>query len=516
MIVGVLGAGTMGAGIAQLAAASGARTLVHDPDADALERGLERARKRLDDEASVEPAAELSALADADIVIEAAPESLELKRELFTSVAQVVREDCVLASNTSSLSVTEIAAGVPGPERVVGMHFFNPAPVMKLVEVVAGEHTAEAALETTRELGRAMGKHVIDAADVPGFLVNRCYRPFSLEALRLVEEGLASPEQVDRVCRLGGGFRMGPFELMDLVGIDVGFEIAKSFYEQSFGEPRWRPSTLAARKVASGHHGRKTGRGWYAYPEDGEHRPPDPDPPEAGGEGLVVIGGWTALAEDLREAAEAAGWRVADPEEAAGEGVPALVVDCGGLDMEAVDGPEEGVLEGDEAADAPRAPLQGGPQVILCEEGPLAELDPEGAAAGFFAAAPLGGLVELTRSPTTSDAAARAAEAFFSSLCRHVEWVGDAPGLVLGRIVCQLVNEACFALGGGVGAAEDIDAGMVLGLNHPRGPLEWGDAIGASSVLGVLAALYDEYREERYRPAPALMRAVRTGTPLRP
>jgi 3-hydroxybutyryl-CoA dehydrogenase len=494
VIVGILGAGTMGSGIAQLAAAAGARTLVHDPDGDALERGIARARKRLDEEtgARLEPTAEIAALADADVVIEAAPESLELKRELFGRVAEAVRDDCVLATNTSSLSVTEIAAGVPGPERVVGMHFFNPAPVMKLVEVVAGEASGEPALERVRELGRAMDRHVIDAADGVGFLVNRCNRPFGLEALRLVQEGLATVEQVDRICRLAGGFRMGPFELMDLVGIDVGFEVAKSFYTQSFGEPRWRPSTLQARKVASGDHGRKTGRGWYEYPEDGKHRPDDPDPPESGGDGLVVIGGWTALADELREAAEEAGWRVEEP----GKQVPALVVDCGGLDD-----------------DAP--PLQGGPQVILCDEAPLAELDPEGSAAGFFAAPPLGALVELTRSPTTSDAAARAAEAFFTSIGRHVEWVGDAPGLVLGRIVAQLVNEACFALGDGVGAPEDIDAGMVLGLNHPRGPLEWGDAIGPSSVLGVLAGLYDEYREERYRPAPALLRAVRAGTPLR-
>ena len=348
---------------------------------------------------------------------------------------------------------------------------------------------------------------MIDAADGPGFLVNRCNRPYALEALRLVQEGLATVEQVDRICRLGGGFRMGPFELMDLVGIDVGFAVSKSLYAQSFGEPRWRPSMLAARKVASGTHGRKTGRGWYEYPEGGEHRPPDPEPPEAGGDGLVVIAGWTALADELRAAAEAAGWRVAD---AGTDEVPALIVDCGGLDLETVDGPEEGVVEG-----APHAPLQGGPQVILCDEGPLAELDPEGSAAGFFAAAPLGGLVELTRSPTTSDAAARAAEAFFGSLGRHVEWVGDAPGLVLGRIVAQLVNEACFALGDGVGSPEDIDAGMVLGLNHPRGPLEWGDAIGPASVVAVLAGLYEEYREERYRIAPALLRAVRTGTLLR-
>ena len=292
MIVGVLGAGTMGSGIAQLAAASGADTLLYDPDKAALASGIRSIGARLAREVEkgrleagkagmVEAAEELDELIVADIVIEAAPESLELKRNLFGRVAGIVRDDCVLASNTSSLSVTEIAAGVPVPERVVGMHFFNPAPVMKLVEVVAGERSGEAALQTTRELGRAMERHVIDAADGPGFLVNRCGRPFSLEALRIVQEGLATVEQVDRICRLGGGFRMGPFELMDLVGIDVGFEVSKSFYAQSFGEPRWRPSMLAARKVASGDHGRKTGRGWYEYPEDGEHRPPDPDPPEA-------------------------------------------------------------------------------------------------------------------------------------------------------------------------------------------------------------------------------------------
>ncbi len=521
MVVGVLGAGTMGAGIAQLAAAAGARTLVHDPDAAALERGLAGIAARLEREVekgrlaagaagALEAAPELGALADADVVIEAAPESLELKRELFGRVAEVVRADCVLATNTSSLSVTEIAAGVPGPERVVGMHFFNPAPVMELVEVIAGERSGEPALETTRELGRAMGRRVIDAADGPGFLVNRCNRPFGLEALRVVQEGLATHEQVDRICRLGGGFRMGPFELMDLVGIDVGLAVSKSFHAQSFGEPRWRPSMLAARKVAAGDLGRKTGRGWYEYAEGTSHRPEDAPPPErGGGDGrLVVIAGDSPLAAALADAAEAAGWRVAEPEEAEGDEVPALVVDCGGLE------PEVAVQE-DNGGLSAGAPLQGAPQVILCDEAPLAELDPEGGAAGFFAAVPLGGLVELTRSPTTSDAAARAAEAFFGSVGRHVEWVGDAPGLVLGRIVCQLVNEACFALGEGVGAADDIDAGMVLGLNHPRGPLEWGDAIGPATVLGVLAGLCEEYREERYRAAPALLRAVRTGATLR-
>src|SRR3954447_5179609 len=279
----------MGAGIAQLAATAGARTLLHDPVPDALERGvagirrrLERAaeRGRLDEQDAraaagrLEAVSELEALAPCGLVIEAVPERLELQRELFAAVAGIVAEDALLATNTSSLSVTAIAAGLPHPERVVGMHFFNPPPVMKLVEVVAGDATAADAVERARAAGEAMGRHPIEAADVAGFLVNRCNRPFGLEALRLVQERLATPEQVDRICRLGGGFRMGPFELMDLVGIDVGFEVAKSFMELSFGEPRWKPSPLQARMVAAGRLGRKTGRGWYEY-GTGPHRADD-------------------------------------------------------------------------------------------------------------------------------------------------------------------------------------------------------------------------------------------------
>jgi 3-hydroxybutyryl-CoA dehydrogenase len=335
-----------------------------------------------------------------------------------------------------------------------------------------------------------MGKHVIDAADGAGFLVNRCNRPFALEGLRLVEQRLATPEQVDRVCRMAGGFKMGPFELMDLVGVDVGFTISRSFFEQSFGEPRWRPSPLAARAVAAGRHGRKTGEGWYRYP-DGP--PPDPEPPErGGGDGLVVIAGESDLAEELAGAAISAGWDVAAPEEAEGE-VPELIVDCGGH----------------------ASVLQGGPQLLLCDAAPLAAQDPGGPSAGFHLLPPFGRLVELTASPTTAPATLAAAERFFATLGMASERVGDAPGLVLGRIVAQLVNEACFAVGEGVGTPADVDAGMVLGLNHPRGPMEWGDEIGAEQVLVLLTALQEEYREERYRPAPALLRAARAGEPLR-
>jgi 3-hydroxybutyryl-CoA dehydrogenase len=386
--IGVLGAGTMGNGIAQLAARSGARTLLYDPIPEALQRGLERARDGLQKEAAkgrltqeeaqagierLEAVEDLAAFAPCELVIEAVPERLDLKHDLYRQLSEIVSEECVLATNTSSLLVTAIAAGARSPERVVGMHFFNPAPIMRLLEVVAGEQSSEDALALAHTTGEAMGKTVIRAHDGPGFLVNRCNRPFGLEALRLLTERIADIETIDRVVRVEGGFRMGPFELMDLVGVDTGLEISKSFYEQSFGEPRWRPSPIAARYVAAGLHGRKSGRGYYDYSSD-PYRPPDPDPPAR--------------------------------------------------------------------ADANVRPAVGG---------------------------------------------------------------------VLERIVCQVINECAFALGEGVGSAEDIDTGMVLGLNYPRGPLAWADEIGLDHVLAVLDGLWEQYREERYRPAPALRGLVRAG-----
>jgi 3-hydroxybutyryl-CoA dehydrogenase len=496
----------MGSGIAQLACISGARTLLHDPIPDALQRGIGAIHKQLDravergrmtaEDATaarerLEPAAELTDLGPCELVIEAAPESLELKREMFGKLADgVVGAECVLATNTSSLLVTAIATAVEHPDRVVGMHFFNPAPVMRLLEVVAGPESSEAALATARAAGEAMGKVVIDAVDGPGFLVNRSNRPFGLEALKLLSERIAGVPEIDRIFRLEGGFRMGAFELMDLVGVDVGFDVARSFYEQSFYEPRWRPSMITSRTVAAGHLGRKSGRGFYDYSNgtDG-YREPDPEPlTPGGGDGMVVIAGDCALAEEMSGAATDAGWDVRTPETAAGE-VPFLVLDC-------------------TLGDEPPAPLEGGPQAILCAAGSLAALDPGGAAVGFHALPPLdeSRLVELTRGADTAGSAVEAAEHFFATLGKHTAWVGDGPGLVLGRIVCQVINECAFSLGEGVGSAEDIDAGMVYGLNYPRGPLAWADTIGLDHVLTVLDALYDERREERYRTAPELRR----------
>jgi len=508
--IGVAGAGTMGAGIAQLGCQAGARTLLYDPDPQALARGAERIatqlrrsaeRGRLTQAQSTRAIARLqlvsepAGLAECELVIEAAPESLELKRKLFTEIARHVSDDCVLATNTSSLLVTAVASPLPHPERVVGMHFFNPPPVMALLEVVSGVESSPEAVALAHAAGEAMGKRVIDAVDGVGFLVNRCNRPFGLEGLRLVSERIATIAQVDSSCRLGAGFRMGPFELMDLVGVDVGLDISRSFYEQSFGEPRWRPSPITVKTVAAGRYGRKRGRGYYEYPEGERHRPDDLEPPAAGGgDGVVVIAGETQLAIEIAQAADMAGWTVAAPGDAQELDAPFLILDLTG-------------------GEAPEAPLQGAPQAICLHAGSLTALDPGGSAVGFHALPPLSGsrLVELTAGPDSAESAIAAAERFFYSLGKHVAWVSDGPGLVLGRIICQVINEAAFALGEGIGSREDIDAGMVHGLNYPRGILAWADAIGLDHVLGVLDALNLEYGEERYRAAPSMRRLALSG-----
>ena len=290
--VGVVGAGTMGAGIAQIAALGGYETYLYEIDQKQLDRGLEMIRngmrrgaergrwseseaaaalERLRTDTLIEP------LHDCELVIEAAPEDLELKRNLFERLASVCGEGCVLATNTSSLSVTAIAAAVGRPERIVGMHFFNPPALMQLVEIVSGDESGEAALGLATETARGMGRTPIRARDSVGFVANRCVRPFFLESLRMLGEGVAPHDEIDRIVRLGAGLRMGPFELMDLIGIDVNFAVAKSFWEQSFGEPRWRPTAIHERMVASGRLGRKTGRGFYRYEKEIPHRPRDPD-----------------------------------------------------------------------------------------------------------------------------------------------------------------------------------------------------------------------------------------------
>ena len=285
----------MGAGIAQLAGLGGYATYLYDPDRAALDRGLERLERDLGrgvernrwSETEAEAASsrvggvtDLEALSECDLVIEAAPESLNLKRDLFGRLEALCAPEAVLATNTSSLPVGEIAAEAARPERICGMHFFNPPALMRLVEIVAAEATAEPALADAEEVGRKMGRTPVRCTDSPGFIVNRCNRPFALESLRMLEQGLATATEIDLVLREDGGYPMGPFELMDLIGIDVNLEVARSFHRQR-PLARWEPSPISERMVAEGRLGRKSGAGFYEYGDRAAERDagqPDPAP----------------------------------------------------------------------------------------------------------------------------------------------------------------------------------------------------------------------------------------------
>jgi 3-hydroxybutyryl-CoA dehydrogenase len=276
--IGVIGAGTMGAGIAQVAAQSGYGVVLYDVTDEVVENAIGKLgatlqklvdKGRMNAEARtallerITPTSTLAAMHPAQVVIEAAPERLDLKQKIFADLAAHTAPSAILATNTSTLSVTQIAAGVSNPQRVVGMHFFNPAPILPLVEVISGVQTDSEVADTIFALAEKMGKQPVRAKDVPGFIVNRVARPFHLEGLRLLEQNVADAATIDRLLREGGGFKMGVFELQDLIGIDINYAASNSVYEAYHHAPRFRPSFRQRQQVESGNLGRKTGTGWY-------------------------------------------------------------------------------------------------------------------------------------------------------------------------------------------------------------------------------------------------------------
>ena len=331
--VAVLGAGTMGAGIVQVAAEAGVPVMVHDPVPGAVDRARERISRFLarrvekgemsaqDRESAmgcIQAAQRVEELAGSDLVVEAIPEDLELKREAFRLLDAASAPSTVLASNTSSLSIARIASATQRPERVLGMHFFNPVPLMPLVEVIAGPLTDPAITDSVALLARRLGKTPVVAADTPGFIVNRVARPFYLEALRILGEGAAGVEAVDGAMR-GIGFRMGPFELIDTIGLDVNLAVSQSVHEQFFGDSRYRPHLLQRTLVDAGRLGRKAGGGFYEYDADGarvgawsglERRPDGPRPARLDEQQIAA----RILAAIVNEAASAVAEGVAAPE----------------------------------------------------------------------------------------------------------------------------------------------------------------------------------------------------------
>ncbi len=500
--LGVVGAGTMGSGIALTGLSAGLPVALYDTSPEALGRADAYLRKHLA-KAGKQAALgdlrltdQLHDLSGCDVIIEAAPEDLSLKRALFTELDRLCPAPALLATNTSTLSVTAIASAVATPGRVAGVHFFNPAPLMPLVEVARGAHSDPATIESLVRLVELLGKTPVVTGDTPGFIVNRVARPFYGEALRILGEGTAPHDQIDRIVELGAGFRMGPFRLMDLIGVDVNLAATRSMWQQTFGEPRYRPHPIQERMAQHGDLGRKTGRGFYRY-EEGELAPA-PELPQArrDNSGLVLLGegswapGWAeriaATGYALREAhgdIPVAGFVIAGREEGA-----------------------RSILERLDRGLSPDTP-------IFCQvcdqtlEEAAASSPGRGRIFGFdglFAAQ--GKVISVVSPAEASDAARANAETFLAGIGLRSEWIGDGAGLVLPRVMSMLANEAAFALAEGTADEETIDLAMRLGANYPVGPLAWLRQVGAEKVLRVLEHLRAIFAEERYLVAPLLRR----------
>jgi 3-hydroxybutyryl-CoA dehydrogenase len=507
--IAVVGGGTMGSGIALAALLADFPVVLYDVSTEVLARAREyiethlNRKRRAINIKYLSLTTSLEDLAGAGFVIEAIPEDLSLKQALFTRLDEICPPPAILASNTSTLSVTAIAAATAAPERVAGMHFFNPAPVLPLVEVIRAARCAPETVQALARLAERLGKTPVIAGDTPGFIVNRVARPFYGEALRLLGEGAATHEQIDRLARQGGGFRMGPFELVDLIGIDVNFTATQSVYEQTFSEPRFRPHPIQAQMVAQKAFGRKTGRGFYTY-ENGQPYPtsdPFPSPRrQPHSPVLLAAGSW---APGMRNLLEEAGVVVLDPAAAEDQGPSAAVITGGrseGL---------EALLRSLDLALTPAIPI-----LCQCTDARLAEMaawvrHPErlvGFDGLFFHHGPVASLVA---SPVLKDGIQTAVEDLLAGLQKSPVWIADTPGLVLPRLVCTLANEAAFAAGEGVADPETIDRAMQLGTNYPKGPLAWAREIGYGTVVAVLEHLRAEYGEERYRVAPLLRKWAR-------
>jgi 3-hydroxybutyryl-CoA dehydrogenase len=506
--IAVLGAGTMGSGIALSALHADFPISLYDVSNEMLEKAKQYIEHHLTRKGkksnlrSLTLTKKLEEIQGADIIIEAVPENLELKQEIFRELDDLLPPPTILATNTSTLAVTAIASATATPQRVAGMHFFNPAPVMPLVEVVRAAKTSPDTIESLLALSEHLGKTPVVVKDSPGFIVNRVARPFYGEALRLKGEGVATHQQIDLLMRIGGGFRMGPFQLMDLIGIDVNYAAMKSMYEQTFGEPRYRPHQIQVQMVQQKDLGKKTGRGFYEYTDEPVVEMFTPQKAtRQNGTVLISDGTW---APGLAELCLSAGYQLTtfpsistsiDREEI----VPYICLVVAGRS----EGLQRQLIEIEKSVSEDT--------IILCQcaDTTLAEIamwadNPEHLVGfdGIFISN--GPIATLVASPTGSPQARATAENFMKSIGRAPIWVKDSPGLVIPRIIFMLANEASFVAGDGVAEPDVIDTAMKLGTNYPKGPIAWAKEIGYKRVVDVIDHLHSEFGEERYRTAPML------------
>ena len=501
-VVAVIGSGAMGSGIAQVAAASGHEVRLFDTRPEAAAKAIDEigkvyaklvekgrmgateadlARERLQTVDS------LAQVADAALVVEAIVENLDAKRQLFTELEGIVDARCILATNTSSISVTAIAKPLRRPERLVGMHFFNPVPLMALVEVISGLATSREVADTVHATAQAWGKDPVHAKSTPGFIVNRVARPYYAEALRLLLERAADPATLDAILRDCGGFRMGPFELMDLIGHDVNFSVTQSVHAAYYGDQRYTPSILQQELVNAGFLGRKSGRGFYRYGEDAAKPAPKVEPPQERPStvGISVRREITnSILSPMEARLSAAGFTVTHREPLAGaEKHEAPAFHCNGAAIFLTDG----------RSATERAAANHHPNTVVYD----LLLDHARATR-----------IALARADQCSDEAYYSVVGMFQAAGFEVSRIDDVPGMAVMRTVVMLANEAADAVNQGVCSAIAVDIAMQKGVNYPRGPLSWADAVGIQHIVTVLANLAATYGEDRYRVSPLLRRKL--------
>lgn len=486
----------MGRGIAQIAAQAGSLVRLYDTQPDSVQRAIRELGAQWDrlqekgrmDAAAVQaakqqlaPAASLQDFADCELVIEAVVERLEVKKALFGELERIVGAGTVLATNTSSLSVTAIANGLERPQRFAGYHFFNPVPLMKVVEVIAGLKTDPAVCEALAQYAREMGHTPVQAQDTPGFIVNHAGRGYNTEALRIASEAVADFATIDRILRDQVGFRLGPFELMDLTALDVSHPVMESVYRQYYDEPRYRPNVITAQRLAGGVLGRKTGEGFYKYVDGKAQVPPEPPVPQVAELPPVWVSTRAARRSELYQLLKDLGATIETGQSPSAQALT-LVAPLG-FDVTTV-----AVVE---RLDPARTV---GIDMLIEDSATRRRV--------------------LATNPATRADMRDAAHALLARDGKPASVIRDSAGFITQRVVATIVNIASDMCQQRICTPKDLDTAVTLGLGYPLGPLAMGDRWGPTNILEVLFNMQTVYGDPRYRPSPWLRRRGAIGLSL--